>query len=146
MFDIGFWELTVIAIVALLVVGPEELPTLARTTGRWINKARNFMGEMKDELESEVDRGRELKERIVEETKIAEAHRSLSETTRAVSAIKRDLNDVISGDVLKPIPKEERDRMAAAEADQTDQASGQIAESKSSLPPKDAASDDVVKK
>ena len=146
MFDIGFWELTVIAIVALLVVGPEELPTLARTTGRWINKARNFMGEMKDELESEVDRGRELKERIVEETKIAEAHRSLSETTRAVSAIKRDLNDVISGDVLKPIPKEERDRMAAAEADQTDQASGQIAESKSCLPPKDAASDDVVKK
>jgi len=111
MFDIGFWELTVIAIVALLVVGPEELPTLARTTGRWINKARNFMGEMKGELESEVDRGKELKERIAEETKIAEAHRTLSETTRAVSAIKRDLNDVISGDALKPIPKEERDRI-----------------------------------
>ena len=136
MFDIGFWELTVIAIVALLVVGPEELPTLARTTGRWINKARNFMGEMKDELESEVDRGKELKERIAEETKIAEAHRTLSETTRAVSAIKRDLNDVISGDVLKPIPKEERDRIEP----ETE------AQSTSELSNKDAANDAADKK
>jgi len=136
MFDIGFWELTVIAIVALLVVGPEELPTLARTTGRWINKARNFMGEMKDELESEVDRGKELKERIAEETKIAEAHRTLSETTRAVSAIKRDLNDVISGDVLKPIPKEERDRIEPeTEAQSTSEPSN-----------KDAANDAADKK
>jgi len=136
MFDIGFWELTVIAIVALLVVGPEELPTLARTTGRWINKARNFMGEMKDELENEVDRGKELKERIAEETKIAEAHRTMSETTRAVSAIKRDLNDVISGDVLKPIPKEERDRVEPeTEAQSTSESSN-----------KDAASDAVDKK
>jgi len=111
MFDIGFWELTLIAVVALLVVGPEELPTLARTTGRWVNKARNFMGDMKDELEGEVDRGKELKERIAEETKIADAHRTLSETTRAVSAIKRDLNEVISDDILKPLPKEERDRI-----------------------------------
>jgi len=136
MFDIGFWELTVIAIVALLVVGPEELPTLARTTGRWINKARNFMGEMKDELENEVDRGKELKERIAEETKIAEAHRTMSETTRAVSAMKRDLNDVISGDVLKPIPKEERDRIEPeTEAQSTAESSN-----------KDAASDAVDKK
>jgi len=136
MFDIGFWELTVIAIVALLVVGPEELPTLARTTGRWINKARNFMGEMKDELENEVDRGKELKERIAEETKISEAHRTMSETTRAVAAMKRDLNDVISGDVLKPIPKEERDRVEPeTEAQSTAESSN-----------KDAASDAVDKK
>ena len=136
MFDIGFWELTVIAVVALLVVGPEELPTLARTTGRWINKARNFMGEMKDELEGEVDRGKELKERIAEETKIADAHRTLSETTRAVSAIKRDLSEVISGDVLKPIPKEERDRVEPeTETQSTSESSN-----------KDPASDAVDKK
>ncbi len=134
MFDIGFWELTLIAVVALLVVGPEELPTLARTTGRWINKARNFMGEMKNELESEVDRGKELKERIAEESKIAEAHRTLSETTRAVSAIKRDLNEVISGDILKPVPKAERDRVEPE--------SGSTADSQRN----EAASDTVDKK
>ncbi len=111
MFDIGFWELTVIAIVALLVVGPEELPTLARTTGRWIRKARGFMSEMKDELENEVDRGKALKERITEESKIADAHRALSETTRAVSSMKKGLKEVVSGDLLKPVSKEARDRV-----------------------------------
>ncbi len=135
MFDIGFWELTLIAVVALLVVGPEELPTLARTTGRWINKARNFMGEMKNELESEVDRGKELKERIAEESKIAEAHRTLSETTRAVSAIKRDLNEVVSGDILKPVPKAERDRI------EPESESGSAADSQR----KETASDTVDK-
>ncbi len=136
MFDIGFWELTLIAVVALLVVGPEELPTLARTTGRWINKARNFMGEMKNELESEVDRGKELKERIAEESKIAEAHRTLSETTRAVSAIKRDLDEVISGDILKPVPKAERDRI------EPESGSGSAADRQRN----EAASDTVDKK
>ncbi len=111
MFDIGFWELTVIAVVALLVVGPEELPALARTTSRWLNKARRFMSDMKDELEHEVDRGKELKERIVEESKIADAHRALSETSRAVSTIKKDLQGVVSGDMLNPVPKTERDQV-----------------------------------
>jgi len=111
MFDIGFWELTVIAVVALLVVGPEELPTLARTAGRWVGKTRRFMSDMKDELEHEVDRGKELKERIAEETKIAEAHRTLNETTNAVSAAQKDLRDAFSGDMLKPVSKAERDRI-----------------------------------
>ena len=115
MFDIGFWEITVIAVVALLVVGPEELPTLARTAGRWMRKARSFMSEMKDELEHEVDRGKELKERIAEETKISEAHRALNETTHAVSSVQQELKDAMSADALKPVPKAERDRAAEIE-------------------------------
>ena len=38
MFDIGFWELSLLALVALLVVGPERLPKLARTAGLWIGR------------------------------------------------------------------------------------------------------------
>ena len=38
MFDVGFWELAMIAVVALLVVGPERLPKLARTAGLWLGK------------------------------------------------------------------------------------------------------------
>lgn len=112
MFDIGFWELLVIAVVALLVVGPEELPTLARTAGRWVGKARRFMTDMKDELETEVDRANELKQRITEETKIAEAHRALNETTNTVSMLKKDAREVVTDELLKPISKEERDRVA----------------------------------
>lgn len=113
MFDIGFWELTVIAVVALLVVGPEELPTLARTTGRWVGKARRFMGDMKNELETEVDRANELKERIAEETKIADAHRALNETSNVVSTMKKDLREVVSDELLKPVSKAERDHVDA---------------------------------
>ena len=40
MFDIGFSELLVIAVVALLVLGPERLPTAARFAGLWVRKAR----------------------------------------------------------------------------------------------------------
>ncbi len=54
MFDIGFWELVVVAIVALLVVGPERLPGLARDAGIWIGKVRRFINNTKREIESEL--------------------------------------------------------------------------------------------
>jgi len=54
MFDIGFWELTVIAIVALIVIGPDKLPGLARTAGLWIGKARHFLGSVKADIDREL--------------------------------------------------------------------------------------------
>ncbi|HKK05567.1 MAG TPA: Sec-independent protein translocase protein TatB [Gammaproteobacteria bacterium] len=54
MFDIGFWELTVIAIVALIVIGPDKLPGLARTAGLWIGKARHFLGNVKADIDREL--------------------------------------------------------------------------------------------
>ncbi len=55
MFDVGFWELTVIAVVALVVLGPERLPRAARTVGLWISKARRTVSTMKAEIERELD-------------------------------------------------------------------------------------------
>lgn len=55
MFDVGFWELTIVAVVALLVVGPERLPVLARTAGKWLNRMRRMARELRYELEREVD-------------------------------------------------------------------------------------------
>ncbi len=55
MFDVGFWELAVIAIVALMVLGPERLPRAARTAGLWISKARRTVTTMKAEIERELD-------------------------------------------------------------------------------------------
>lgn len=54
MFDISFWELAMIGVVALIVVGPERLPGLARTTGRWLGKARQMMAEVKAEVDREL--------------------------------------------------------------------------------------------
>lgn len=61
MFDVGFTELVMIGLVALLVVGPERLPELVRTTGRWIGRAQRIAREMRNELERDVGT-RELKQ------------------------------------------------------------------------------------
>lgn len=55
MFDIGFWELAVLAVVALLVVGPERLPQLVRDGARWVRAARRFATETRYEIERELD-------------------------------------------------------------------------------------------
>lgn len=55
MFDIGFSELVVIAVIALIVLGPERMPEAARALGSWVAKARRFMRTMSEELERETD-------------------------------------------------------------------------------------------
>ena len=47
MFDIGFAELTLIFIIGLVVLGPERLPTVARTLGQWIGRARSTFNHLK---------------------------------------------------------------------------------------------------
>jgi sec-independent protein translocase protein TatB len=54
MFDIGFWELCLVGLVALLVIGPERLPKAARITGFWIGKARNTLAAVKREINQEL--------------------------------------------------------------------------------------------
>jgi len=54
MFDIGFWELAVIGVVALLVIGPERLPRVARTTGLWLGRARRFVSGVKADIDREI--------------------------------------------------------------------------------------------
>ena len=54
MFDIGFWELLVIAVVSLLVAGPERLPGLVRDVGRWVRKLRRYVMQAKYEFEQQL--------------------------------------------------------------------------------------------
>jgi sec-independent protein translocase protein TatB len=54
MFDIGFWELCLVAVVALIVFGPEKLPEVARSAGLWIGRARRFMATVKQEIDREL--------------------------------------------------------------------------------------------
>lgn len=54
MFDIGFWELVVIAVVALVVLGPERLPVAVRTAAHWIKLIRSTANSVKSELEQEL--------------------------------------------------------------------------------------------
>ena len=61
MFDIGFLELVLIGMVALLVVGPERLPKLARTAGLWLGRGRRMLSSVKAEIDREL-KAEELKE------------------------------------------------------------------------------------
>lgn len=68
MFDIGFLELVVVGVVALLVVGPERLPKLARTAGLWMGRARRTLATVKAEIDSEL-KAEELKEILAKQAR-----------------------------------------------------------------------------
>ncbi len=55
MFDFGFSEMLVIGVVALVVLGPEKLPTVAKTAGEWMGKAQRFVSQVKSDINREAD-------------------------------------------------------------------------------------------
>ncbi|RZA20351.1 MAG: twin-arginine translocase subunit TatB [Lysobacteraceae bacterium] len=79
MFDFSFGEMLVVALVALVVLGPERLPKAARFTGLWVRRARAHWYSVKSELESELA-SEELK-------------RSLHDGRQAMQETERQLHD-----------------------------------------------------
>ncbi|MDC0663190.1 Sec-independent protein translocase protein TatB [Marinobacter sp. SS21] len=63
MFDIGFLELLICGVIALLVLGPERLPTAARTAGRWVGNARRLASQFSTELDRQL-KAEELREQL----------------------------------------------------------------------------------
>lgn len=55
MFDIGFFELIIIGVLALLVLGPERLPTVARTTGVWIGRIKQSFSAIQQEVNQQLN-------------------------------------------------------------------------------------------
>lgn len=53
--SIGFWELTILALIGLVVLGPEKLPRVANQIGNWLGQARRMTRMMKRQLEEEMD-------------------------------------------------------------------------------------------
>ena len=54
MFDIGFSEMILIALIALIVLGPARLPEVARSAGRWVGKVRRFVENVKRDIDQEI--------------------------------------------------------------------------------------------
>ena len=78
MFDIGFWEILVILVILLIVVGPERLPAVARTTALWIRKARRFVSQVKQEVEEEL-RAEELRQSLEKNKDLFDLDETISE-------------------------------------------------------------------
>lgn len=95
MFDVGFSELVLCFVVALVVLGPQKLPAVARALGRWTARARGYVRNLSAELERESG-GAGLKRDL------DEAARAVRETASGVKEDLRKLGDAAAGDERKP--------------------------------------------
>jgi sec-independent protein translocase protein TatB len=82
MFDISFWELAVIGVVALVVIGPEKLPGIARTAGVWVGKARRMIASAKADINRELQTD-ELKKLLTEQKEELQELRQIIGETRS---------------------------------------------------------------
>ena len=80
MFDIGFTEVIFIMVIALLVVGPERLPRIARTAGLWVGKMRGFVSSVKADIDRELAT-EELRKALEKQAAVPEIEELIDEIT-----------------------------------------------------------------
>lgn len=85
MFDIGFTELALVLVVALVVVGPERLPRLVRTAGLYLGRARRTVASIKADVQRELA-AEELKQTLKEQAQSIGLHDIIEETQAAVNS------------------------------------------------------------
>lgn len=115
MFDIGFSELLVCALIALLVLGPERLPEAARTLGRWVGRARRFTSELSAEFERQLD-AKELKQTLKEEGEKLGLSESGSPSLHAIMDARYEATPLVVPPDDFPESEEERALMTEASA------------------------------
>ena len=97
MFDIGFSELLLVGIVALVVLGPDRLPGAVRTAGLWIGRIKRSFSAIKAEVEREIGAD-EIRRQLHNE--------QILELEREMKAMKESLNASISTNAETPTPAE----------------------------------------
>jgi sec-independent protein translocase protein TatB len=90
MFDIGFSEIMMVALVSLLVIGPERLPKVARIAGYWIGKARRAIAAAKAEINAELQ-AEELRQIMKQQDELQELQALIDETRDATQSFKSSL-------------------------------------------------------
>jgi len=104
MFDVGLTEMMVIGVVALLVIGPEKLPRVARTIGALMGRAQRYVSDVKADISREI----ELDELKKMQTTVTEAAQSLQtsvkETMAGFEAQASEINQLAT-DVATPAPE-----------------------------------------
>ena len=99
MFDVGFSELMVIGIVALMVIGPEKLPKVARTVGALLGRMQRYVNDVKADInrEIELDEFKKMHTSVQDAAKSIET--SMTETMSGFQAQADELNKIASGDI-----------------------------------------------
>ena len=89
MFDVGFFELMLIGVVALLVVGPERLPKLARTAGMWLGKGKQMINSVKADIAQEM-KADELKKILEKQEQLNPVHEIMEDTRNTLNDIGKE--------------------------------------------------------
>lgn len=89
----SFWEIFVIGVIALVVLGPERLPKAARTVGLWIGKAKNGFNSIKTEIDREL-KVKELQEQIEQQKQQIAEQSGLEDIKSSQESMNQIMNDV----------------------------------------------------
>ncbi len=103
MFDVSFSELLVIAVVALLVIGPEKLPKLARTVGALTGRMQRYVAQVKEEINREV-RFEEL-QKLQQEIKQSVENNVVNPIERESTALRGSIYAAAGDAKIKPTVK-----------------------------------------
>lgn len=99
MFDVGFSELVVIAVVALIVIGPERLPKVARTAGYLLGRARRYVDDVKSDINREIqlDELKKLQSQLEDSARRIEEDvaKEMQSVEQAVSDVAADAADAV---------------------------------------------------
>jgi sec-independent protein translocase protein TatB len=115
MFDISFWEITVICVITLLVVGPEKLPGLVRDVGRVVRKLRRIVTQTRYELEREFSFEEERKKLAKDLAQDSEGLNEAMDELDDLMKIAPDRDDKAAqtDDNIKPTEAQNQGDMAA---------------------------------
>ncbi len=97
MFNIGFGELILILFIALIVVGPKDLPKVARSVGKGVKKIKLISQELREaiNIEDDINEVKEIKKSIDDEISdinpISDLKKDVNEISKAVKAVKKDV-------------------------------------------------------
>jgi sec-independent protein translocase protein TatB len=116
MFDIGWSEFVVIAVVALIAIGPKELPGVLRMVGQWIGKARKMAAEFQGQFQ-EAMREAEMADLKKSFDEVKEAATGLA-TGNIMTSLQKDVSESLQiGDIDKPAIDKPVDAQAATAID-----------------------------
>ena len=108
MFDIGFSELLVIAVITLIVMGPERLPETVRTISLWIGRLKQMISSARSELESEVGMG-EVRSQLHNEKILRDLENSKADFENSIRNSTADL-DTAAAEIKDAVESSEADK------------------------------------
>jgi len=93
MFDFGMWEIAIILVITLIVVGPEKMPALARKAGLYVGKFRKFVSKIKNDINSEIE-AEELKEQLSVKNEELLVSQTLDKAKSDIDEIKHEASEI----------------------------------------------------